>query len=208
MARLLNKNAGEWKRGNDDELGVINWLKELTPDAVIKTSSKYNNINNGIDGFINSIPFDVKSQKYSPSYRGFCFEEDVCYARETRYNDEGWVKKGGWFYTGKARLYYFLIEHNPGEHTLYEVDKYKVIEYGFNYSRNLSPNTVARQKENGHNVIDAVSSYIFYDNYIHIGRMLGCTRSFSKYRPQEVAHTSPVFQRPLTKVNRAAQVEF
>jgi hypothetical protein len=200
-------NGTEWKRGIADEAAVITWLRELFPTSTITESTADDNVNNGIDGYINGISFDVKSQKYKPYYKGFCFEMDVFYTHGNSRGAAGWHEKGGWFYRSKAEMLFYLIEEADGSHTLYEVLKSRCVPGVFDYSKTLSRGPVDRQRQNGHNVIDARSEYILYENYHRVGRKLDSTWCFNRYRQAEVEDTSRIFQRPITKADRAVQVK-
>jgi hypothetical protein len=144
-------------------------------------------IRDSVDG----IPVDFKSHKYSPHYNiNFCFEY-TCFSKSRN----EWVD--GWFKSGRANAYIYMLERQQGSHTLYWVDKQAVLDYGFDFRRDLSVQVRKQQENNGHDHINSTSGYILVENISCIGRILDTTSELSKL----VANTTRSVARPVASVH-------
>jgi hypothetical protein len=174
----------EYRRGINDEQTIIQWLTILGYD--VRPASADDNIH-GIDAYVDGIAVDFKSHKYSPHYFvNFCFEY-TCFSKSRN----KWVD--GWFQAGRADAYIYMLERQPGVHSLYWVDKQAVIDYGFDFERNLSVSVRIQQEQNGHDHINSTSGYILVENISYIGRELDKTSELSEL----VAHTARSIARPI-----------
>ncbi|AGR48538.1 hypothetical protein A4L_11 [Anabaena phage A-4L] len=182
----------EYKRGIDDEITVKNWLKSL--GCTIREVNEATNIQ-GIDCYVNGRASDIKSQKYKPYYKGFCFESMVFSRRKNRWLNDGW------FNTGKANIYYYLVEREPNLFKLYEIEKQRVISYGFDYIKELSHSTKQQQKASTVDYINTISGYILYENIDAVGRVIGETDKLSRF----MENTKRAITRPTPPTYRVLQ---